>query len=258
MNITGLRVSIRSLKRNLARLKKGNPTSVKKLRAIEKTEAKIKKQLLALEALDVSPAITRKPREKKQTKFKYGDYEKYIGSAEWAERKSLYYETHHRECRSCGADKKELHLHHRTYARIYQENDSDLMPLCVDCHAALHLFQKTFKMPVEDATAIWISVTNGHSKKKKTREALRCLDHHQFKSLWKKRAKADLSPAQHLTKTIERITSGDIGWRDDVIDDVGAIKKQIAFSSRTGMVKSYDEKVDEIMRKLSHGKRGKK
>lgn len=251
MNLTAMKTSLKQLKRNLTKLKKNDSTSPKRLKAIEKTERKIAKTIAAIDLAVATQDVEQRPFKKKQNQFGYGDYKKYINSREWSQRKALYYEVHHKECRTCGSDEKELHLHHRTYERIFQEEDADLVPLCVDCHAALHLFQKSLSLSVEEATSMWISVTNGHSKKKKTREALRAMTFDNFKYLWKKRAKTGVTPVECLGKTIERITLGNLGSRDDMLHDACAIKKQIAFSRRTGMMKSYDATVDALMRRLA-------
>lgn len=250
MNITAIRVSARQTKRNIAKLKKKEPKTEKIIKAIEKAEKKLAKKLSVLDQIGVSEKFERKTRKKTQVSFGFGDYNKYINSREWAARKSAYYEAHHKECRSCGADEKEIHLHHRSYARIYQEEDGDLIPMCVDCHAMLHEFQKAMKLPVEDATRIWLSVTNGNSKKKKIRTALRGLSFKLFKGLWAKRSKLHSSPEQHLTKTIERVLKGDLGSRNDMIGDQVKFKKAIALADRTGIDEFYDAKVDALIRKL--------
>lgn len=250
MNIQATRLSIKQLKRNIAKLKKKPIQSEKTIKAIEKSERKLSKKIAALDAVGVSIKAEPKARKKKQNKFGAGDYTKYINSPEWAARKAAYYECHHRRCRSCGSDEKEMHLHHRSYARIYQEEDGDLMPMCMDCHAMLHLFQKSFGLPVEDATSMWLSVTNGTSNKRKIREALRSVSFDQFRNLWRKRSKSNLLPAHILGGVVERIAKGDLGSREDVLSDRASFDKEIAFSKRTGIMEDYDAKVDAIIRRL--------
>lgn len=250
MNIQAIRLSIKQLKRNIAKLKNKQIQSEKIIKAIEKSERKLAKKIAALDAAGVSIRAEPRARKKKQNKFGSGDYLKYINSPEWAARKAAYYECHHKQCRSCGSDDKELHLHHRSYARIYQEEDGDLMPMCMDCHAMLHLFQKSFGLPVEDATSMWLSVTNGTSNKRKIRKALRSVSFDQFRNLWRKRSKSNLLPAHILGGVVERIANGDLGSREDVLSDKASFDKEIAFSKRTGIVNGYDAKVDAIIRRL--------
>lgn len=65
------------------------------------------------------------------------NYRDYLQSAHWL---ALADETRrlagHR-CQVCNSG-GELHVHHRTYERIGQEFQSDLVALCADCHALFH------------------------------------------------------------------------------------------------------------------------
>ena len=255
-NIIGMKVSIRHHKRNLAKLKRKEPKTEKTLQAIKRTEEKIKKKLIVLEKVGVSPELERKPKKKK-TDFGFGGYNKYINSKEWADRKSAYYEIHKKECRSCGHDEKEIHLHHRTYARIYQEDDSDLVAMCVDCHAMLHAFQKSLCLPVEDATRMWFEVTNETPDKKKIRASLRKVNSTEFGKLWKRRSKLNDPPVSMLSKTIDRILNKKLTPKDEVIDDWGSIKKSIAIVRHTGVTESYDARVDSIINRLERQRRMK-
>lgn len=69
------------------------------------------------------------------------EYSKYLKSQHW---KKLKIETKRRlkregklNCYTCKYDKR-LHLHHRTYKRLYQELPEDLVCLCKRCHFRLH------------------------------------------------------------------------------------------------------------------------
>lgn len=68
-------------------------------------------------------------------------YREYITSDLWRIRKRRYFETHERKCRGCNS-RKRIHLHHKTYKRLGEERDADLVPLCHSCHTALHTRQK--------------------------------------------------------------------------------------------------------------------
>lgn len=65
------------------------------------------------------------------------DYDAYINSYEWFERREKYFSTHKRVCYMCGAP-QDVELHHMTYERLGHEYDDDLEPLCSNCHGALH------------------------------------------------------------------------------------------------------------------------
>lgn len=245
LDIQAIRISIRQLKRNANKLRK--KTSLKAKRQLERTERKLAKQIALLD--EAGLATTFKKKKLNRT-YKHGDYVKYIGSAEWTARKREYYETHHCECRTCGSDSKEIHLHHRTYARLFDEADADLMPLCISCHAALHFVQKSFKITVEEGTEIWVSVTNGTSQKKKIRAALRDLTIDGFKSVWRKRDRKITSPAQCLEQAMGRIVKGDLGSREDVLQDRPDLDVSAARARTTGRTGGYDRRVDAIIRRL--------
>lgn len=68
-------------------------------------------------------------------------YSDYMKSPEWSERKKKYFLNHERKCRACYS-KSYIEVHHKTYARLGQERDQDLVALCRRCHRSLHAEQK--------------------------------------------------------------------------------------------------------------------
>lgn len=65
------------------------------------------------------------------------NYQEYLESDRW---KALAAETRrlaNNRCQVCNSD-GELHIHHRTYDRIGNELQSDLVALCASCHALFH------------------------------------------------------------------------------------------------------------------------
>ena len=62
-------------------------------------------------------------------------YEHYIRSRTWKEKSATVKKTG--VCSSCGR-KTRLDAHHKTYARLGFEQDSDLIALCRECHAREH------------------------------------------------------------------------------------------------------------------------
>jgi 5-methylcytosine-specific restriction endonuclease McrA len=66
-----------------------------------------------------------------------GYYKEYLQSDAWkAKRKAVLIRDQLR-CQLCGHEKN-LHVHHVTYDRIYNEDLEDLITLCSDCHSTLH------------------------------------------------------------------------------------------------------------------------
>lgn len=64
-------------------------------------------------------------------------YEQYITSLLWLKRRSRWWKKYPgSHCANC--DSIAVILHHRTYVRIGNELDTDLCPLCVECHINIH------------------------------------------------------------------------------------------------------------------------
>lgn len=89
-------------------------------------------------------------------------YRDYITSDKWKKRKQDYFETHIRKCRACNSSKR-IHLHHKTYRRLGDERDADLIPLCHICHSSLHRSQK------KSGQNLWIATEEFIRRKKKKR-----------------------------------------------------------------------------------------
>jgi hypothetical protein len=71
-----------------------------------------------------------------RTKQKYNEY---IQSLEWQAKRQQYFSADDmpQGCQGCGRSTG-LHLHHHTYERMGYERLDDLVPVCADCHAAIH------------------------------------------------------------------------------------------------------------------------
>lgn len=67
-----------------------------------------------------------------------GTYQDYMRTRHWKLVKERYKRKHKYMCVECGSREKGLHLHHKTYERIGQERDSDLIYLCQGCHVMEH------------------------------------------------------------------------------------------------------------------------
>lgn len=64
-------------------------------------------------------------------------YLEYIASEEWTQRRERYFSDRPKRCRACNS-RRYIQLHHKTYDRMGNEIDSDLVPLCVLCHEEVH------------------------------------------------------------------------------------------------------------------------
>ncbi len=65
------------------------------------------------------------------------EYKTYIQSEAWTERKRAYRKGRLPRCEACGTEGR-THIHHRTYARLGKEPNSDLVELCATCHLTVH------------------------------------------------------------------------------------------------------------------------
>lgn len=65
------------------------------------------------------------------------NYDTYLRSAHWIAKRKEAMEHYGSVCDQCGATSN-LHVHHKTYARLCQEKMEDLQVLCKACHMALH------------------------------------------------------------------------------------------------------------------------
>ena len=67
------------------------------------------------------------------------EYNEYLQSPEWKEKRRLKAEEQNYTCEICHKIvRKGFHVHHKTYSRFMNESLSDLMFLCEDCHMKLH------------------------------------------------------------------------------------------------------------------------
>ena len=91
------------------------------------------------------------------------EYYQYIKSPQWAEKRKQFYSSKLYKtlrqknkgwcCYCCGIDDRPLDLHHRTYKRLGAENISvDLVPVCRECHDAIHVLHKNSSLSLWSAT----------------------------------------------------------------------------------------------------------
>ena len=66
------------------------------------------------------------------------EYEQYLRSAIWSEKRTARLQIDHGRCAICGSG-QDLNVHHLTYRNIMKEDvQQDLVTLCRPCHAMLH------------------------------------------------------------------------------------------------------------------------
>lgn len=64
-------------------------------------------------------------------------YREYLISKKWASLKRAVHFFYEDECFICRS-RKDLHVHHKTYERLFHEDLDDLVLVCSDCHQKIH------------------------------------------------------------------------------------------------------------------------
>jgi 5-methylcytosine-specific restriction endonuclease McrA len=65
-------------------------------------------------------------------------YEQYLKTPEWQYRRHQMICFRERKCERCRRFSVQLHVHHRSYKRLGNEDPDDLEVLCEDCHREEH------------------------------------------------------------------------------------------------------------------------
>lgn len=83
-------------------------------------------------------------------------YHEYLLSEEWKLRRKEVFKYHGRNCKKCDGNIG-IHIHHRTYVRVGKEDiQNDLIPLCPNCHKAVHAIVKKKKISIWSATQLYL------------------------------------------------------------------------------------------------------
>lgn len=102
------------------------------------------------------------------TKGQTAKYREYIASKEWYELCKRLKAERHNICDRCGHYYPFLEVHHKTYARLGHERDSDLEVLCHDCHIVADYERKQQKADVfEKRMLAWAATCYGPNWKQR-------------------------------------------------------------------------------------------
>jgi len=71
-------------------------------------------------------------------------YHWYLRTTFWQERRQHVFKRNNYVCERCN-QRRATDIHHKTYARVFNEHLTDLMALCRQCHATIH-----HKQPAND------------------------------------------------------------------------------------------------------------
>lgn len=85
----------------------------------------------------------KRRKNKKQRRYRppgqqhTDSYRAYLASPEWRRKRWAALQHHGRHCGVCRT-RHNLHVHHKTYARLFRELMDDLEILCEECHRMHH------------------------------------------------------------------------------------------------------------------------
>ncbi len=112
------------------------------LKKIEKNEYKLnpffyipyRADAIELQNQWIDEATDKGPFTSEEAIFKYKIY---LQSVEWRDKAKAIMKRDNNKCMLCNSENK-LHVHHKTYDRLYDEEPEDLITLCGLCHRRRH------------------------------------------------------------------------------------------------------------------------
>lgn len=91
------------------------------------------------EANCLKPPIRKGKKGKIKKKVHYANYDEYLKSKWWRQRRKQALDKAKNRCERCGeVPDKPLHVHHKSYDRLGREKASDLEVVCYKCHHYEH------------------------------------------------------------------------------------------------------------------------
>ena len=121
--------------------KKEKKTTLQATKRLQSYYRKLKRKRLGTDPKEKKEE--NKPDTKETQKEKY---DRYLLSDRWKVKKNEFNQSRYskKQCFVCGS-KEKLHVHHKTYDRLYNEELTDLVCLCKDCHEKVHNIVKFTK-----------------------------------------------------------------------------------------------------------------
>lgn len=98
------------------------------------------------EVIPLSPAkkakksrrATKEEKQARAEELRKLPYQEYLQSPYWQQRRHFAMKQARYSCQICNSKDKKLNVHHRSYERLGQELQTDLIVLCEDCHLIFH------------------------------------------------------------------------------------------------------------------------
>lgn len=137
------------------------------------------------------------------------EYVSYMQSDAWSRRRDRYYAKHPRMCLVCNAKPPEvIELHHLSYEHVYDEPDSELMPLCQRCHAVVHQLHSLLGGSLADATRSCVSTSRSGRRRRRRRVPVVVGRHDPNAAIFaaiQDRQRAEGTPALGRRAAVERL-----------------------------------------------------
>lgn len=93
---------------------------------------------------DFITAFQLESRCKEIERLRSMPYKDYLKTEHWQTVREAALERAEHRCQACN-DATKLHVHHRTYERRGEENPTDVVALCADCHRVFHEHRKVVR-----------------------------------------------------------------------------------------------------------------
>lgn len=81
------------------------------------------------------------------------EYSAYLQTKHWKEKRLLKLSQADNRCQICNSPDN-LQVHHRVYHDLFNENDNDLIVLCISCHQLFHQHNKSESSKPKDKIAL--------------------------------------------------------------------------------------------------------
>lgn len=95
-------------------------------------------RLTSEQVQEIVEEVEEKRRQDRLTYLATMPYKEYLLTPEWQARRLRILERDGYRCQLCNATNTTFNVHHKTYARRGNEDDTDLITLCQDCHSIFH------------------------------------------------------------------------------------------------------------------------
>lgn len=92
------------------------------------------------------------------------EYKLYLQSIEWKQKKELLFSIKGKVCERCKSI-KEIQVHHKTYANVFNEKLNDLEVICKKCHYKEHFNKNGKKNPILSVKKILSQKVNKNKSK---------------------------------------------------------------------------------------------